>query len=159
MLQSKSVFSSVPLIEALLPCWTTEDKVQQRKAKMFPVFGGSLLEFSPWTQASCLSAGRMPWPRLRLIYTIWKPQLLFSYTGDSSLQSHGCCEPMACWCCTVRSPAQCVVSLLDLCCVGGILYCVLGLFSGKELEADRLCLCTFLRGSILKYICLVGTKV
>lgn len=57
---------------------------------------------SQCTQALCLSAGRMLWRRLHLIYTIWRPQLLFSYTGDAGLQSHGHCRPIAFQCCTVQ---------------------------------------------------------
>lgn len=38
----------------------------------------------------------MLWWRLCLIYTIWKPQLLWPNTGDHNLQSHDCYRPITC---------------------------------------------------------------
>lgn len=77
----------------------------------------------------------MLWRRLHLIYTIWRPQLLFFYTGDASLQSHGHCCPIAFQCCTVGFPAQRSALVLGLCCIGGSLCCILGLCYGDEVEA------------------------
>lgn len=67
----------------------------------------------------------MLWWRVRLIYTIWKPQLRFPHTGDYSLQSHGCYKPIVCAHRTEHSPARCADLMLALCCIGGILHCVL----------------------------------
>lgn len=86
----------------------------------------------------------MLWQRLHLIYTIWKPQLLFSYTGDIGLQSHGHHKPIMCIYCTVRTSPQCAVSVLDLCCIGRILIMPWGSYGtepGKEnvRERERVC--------------------
>lgn len=67
----------------------------------------------------------MLWWRLHLIYTIWKPQLPFPHTGDYSLQSHGCYEPIICAHHRERCPAQRAGLMLAVCCSGGILHRVL----------------------------------
>lgn len=112
------------------------------KYRIFMVFWRWWFEFLLWMQALDLCAGGMLWWRLHLIHTIWKPQLLFSYTGDYSPQSHGCYKPIVSSCCTVCCPAQCAVSMLDLCCNGGILHCVPGLFRGRQQETESVCICT-----------------
>lgn len=80
-------------------------------------------KFSLWIQMWSLGAGGMLWWRQHLIYTIWKPQLLFSNTGDYSLQSHGLCKPIVstysthscssvqcqCWICAALE-GSCIVS-------------------------------------------------
>lgn len=95
---------------------------------------------------------RNAWWRLRLIYTIWKRQLLWPNTGDHSLQSHDCYRPIMC---TYSMHSYSSVQL-KLRCIGGILYYVPGLFYEKERETRSVCFVCFLCMCVFMYGCVQG---